>query len=57
MRGRPRATGPFNTHEELRDAIRIRRFDKGYFITQLSAVFKLNWRTIKRIVDELEKEE
>ena len=49
--GRPRAKGPFNSHEELRQAIKD-RMARGYYTNQMAAIFNLNWRTIKRIVDE-----
>lgn len=52
-KGRPRAAGPFETHEELREAIKL-RVDKGYYIDQIARVFGLNWRTAKKIVMELQ---
>lgn len=52
-KGRPRAAGPFDTHEELREAIKT-RVQKGYYVNQMAKVFGLNWRTVKKIVRELD---
>ena len=52
--GRPRATGPFRTHKELREAVRD-RLSKGYNVSRMAAVFKVSWNSIKRIVVELKE--
>lgn len=53
QKGRPRAKGKFKTHAELRQAIEER---SHYKISQLAYHMQIQWRTAKRIVEEIRAE-